>query len=156
MGGARNGGENRGQAGGWFGGGGPGGYNGTNFGERGLRDGAWGFQEGNPERMYREAVRDLGRLREDLGQQSPEITRDVQDLMREMQRIDPGRFANDPTLAARINAQIVAGLEQIELQIRRKVEEQQGGNVRSGASEPAPAGYANSIAEYFRKLSKEK
>ena len=31
-----------------------------------------------------------------------------------------------------------------------------GGNVRSGASEPAPAGYANSIAEYFRKLSKEK
>jgi len=28
--------------------------------------------------------------------------------------------------------------------------------VRSGASEKAPDGYANSIAEYFRKLSKEK
>ena len=29
-------------------------------------------------------------------------------------------------------------------------------NVRSGAAEPAPPGYANSIAEYFRKLSKGK
>jgi hypothetical protein len=75
--------------------------------------------------------------------------------MREMQRIDPRRFGQEPLLAERINAQIAA-LEQIELQLRRKVEEQQGGNVRSGASEPAPPGYANSIAEYFRKLSKGK
>jgi hypothetical protein len=106
------------------------------------------------ERGYREVQRDLSRLRESLGD-NPDIARDVQDLMREMQRIDPRRFTQEPLLAERINAQI-ASLEQIELQLRRKVEEQQGGNVRSGASEPAPAGYANSIAEYFRKLSKGK
>jgi len=73
--------------------------------------------------------------------------------MREMQRIDPKRFGDDPTLAERINTGLVGRLEQIELQLRRKVEEQQGGNVRSGASEPAPAGYANSVADYFKKLS---
>jgi len=153
--GSRGGSDNRGQAGGTFSGGGPGGYNGTNFGQRGPLDGAFGYQEGNPERTYREAQRDLGRLREGLGD-NPEIARDVQDLIRQMQRIDPGKFADDPVLLGRINSQILAGLEQIELQLRRKVEEQQGGNVRSGASEKAPDGYANSIAEYFRKLSKEK
>ena len=56
----------------------------------------------------------------------------------------------------RINNQVIGALEQIELQLRRKLEEQQGGSVRSGASEPVPAGYARSIAEYFRKLSKGK
>jgi hypothetical protein len=106
------------------------------------------------ERAYRESMRDLGRLRENLGD-SPDISRDVTDLMRDMQRIDPRRFGQEPLLMERINAQI-ASLEQIELQLRRKVDEQQGGNVRSGASEQAPPGYANSIAEYFRKLSKEK
>ena len=104
------------------------------------------------ERTYRETMRDLGRLRENVGQ-NPEIARDVTDLVREMGRIDPARFGDDPLLAARINSQIVAGLEQIELQLRRKVEEQEGGNVRSGASEPAPAGYSKSVAEYYKKLS---
>ena len=73
-----------------------------------------------------------------------------------MQRIDPRRFGTDPLLAERINSQVVSGLEQIELQLRRKLEEQQGGSVRSGASEAAPPGYANSVADYFKKLSKDK
>jgi len=73
--------------------------------------------------------------------------------MREMQRVDPKKFGDDPTLAERINTGLVGRLEQIELQLRRKVEEQQGGNVRSGASEPAPAGYGQSVADYWRKLS---
>ena len=109
----------------------PGGYWGANPGER--------WDPARAETAYRETMRDLGRLRESVGQ-NPEIARDVQDVMREMQRIDPKRFGDDPTLAERINTGLVGRLEQIELQLRRKVEEQQGGNVRSGASEPAPAG----------------
>lgn len=137
-------------------GGSPGGYGGINAGQR-FNDGGGYRGGGDPalvERAYRESMRDLGRLRENLGD-SPDISRDVTDLMRDMQRIDPRRFGQEPLLMERINAQI-ASLEQIELQLRRKVDEQQGGNVRSGASEQAPPGYANSIAEYFRKLSKEK
>ncbi len=96
-------------------------------------------------------MRDLSRLRDNLGD-NPDISRDVLDLMRDMQRIDPRRFGQEPLLMERINAQI-ASLEQIELQLRRKVEEQQGGNVRSGASDPIPPDYANAIYEYRRKLS---
>jgi hypothetical protein len=137
-------------------GGSPGGWGGINRGERFNNDG--GFRGSNPaiaEQAYREAQRDLTRLRDNVGD-NPDIARDVNDLIREMGRIDPRRFGQEPLLAERINAQVVSSIEQIELQLRRKVEEQQGGNVRSGASEAAPPGFANSVADYFRKLSKEK
>jgi len=39
---------------------------------------------------------------------------------------------------------------------RRKLEEQNGGQVRSGASDRVPPGYGEAVAEYFRKLSKGK
>jgi hypothetical protein len=133
-----------------------GGYRGMNRGER-LPEGAWGNGPGDPasiERAYREGVRDLGRLRESV-QDNPELSRDVADLMRDMQRIDPRGTAGNE-LQTRINNQVVAALEQIEMQLRRKLEEQNGGSVRAGSTEPVPAGYANSIAEYFRKLSKGK
>ena len=61
-----------------------------------------------------------------------------------------------PLLDDRIKNQLLGEIEQIELQLRRLVEDKQGGNVRSGASQPVPPGYANAVAEYFRKLSKDK
>jgi hypothetical protein len=36
------------------------------------------------------------------------------------------------------------------------LDEQAGGNVRSTASQPVPAGYAEAVAEYFRRLSRDK
>jgi hypothetical protein len=50
-------------------------------------------------------------MRENLAD-NPDISRDVQ-------RIDPSCFGQDPLLAERINSQIVAGLEQIELYFRK-------------------------------------
>jgi hypothetical protein len=107
------------------------------------------------ERAYQEAMRDMSRLQHAL-ESDPEMARDVEALIREMQRLDPKRFPGNPELVERLRSQVLAGLEQIELQLRRKVDDQQGGNVRSGAGESVPAGYAKSVAEYFRKLSKEK
>ena len=46
-------------------------------------------------------------------------------------------------------------IEQIELQLRRLLDDQAGG-VRSGSAEPVPPGYSDAVAEYFRRLSKEK
>jgi hypothetical protein len=129
-------------------------WGGRNYGDR-WNGGGW--RVGDPaiaEQTYRETLRDLNRLRDQVGA-NPDIARDVNDLIRQMQRVDPRRFGQEPLLAERINSQVVSSLEQIELLLRRKVEEQQGGNVRSGASEPPPPGYANSVADYFRKLSKE-
>ncbi len=106
-------------------------------------------------RTYGETIRDLRRLQSSL-QGQPEITRDVQDLIREMQRLGPERFAAGPELNQKIQNQILAGMEQVELQIRRQLEEKSGGSIRSGAAEPVPQGYAESVAEYFRRLSRGK
>ncbi|HVN07009.1 MAG TPA: hypothetical protein VMT86_21475, partial [Bryobacteraceae bacterium] len=63
---------------------------------------------------------------------------------------------NNPELMGRIQAAMLSGVEQIELQLRRMLDDQQGGAVRSDAAEPVPPGYADAVAEYFRRLSKEK
>ena len=40
------------------------------------------------------------------------------------------------------------------MKLRRQVEEQQTGTVRSGAGERIPPGYAEQVADYYRRLSK--
>ena len=45
-------------------------------------------------------------------------------------------------------------LEQLELQVRRQVEERQGGQVRATIAQPVPEEYREAVAEYFRRLSK--
>lgn len=115
-------------------------------------------QPGNPsawDRAWRESLRDLSQIRQAL-QESPEVARQVQELIREIERLDPKRFPGNPELVERLRTQVLPNLEQLELQLRRKLEGDQGGQVRSGASEPVPAGYADAVAEYFRRLSKER
>jgi hypothetical protein len=114
----------------------------------------------NAERIMRDGVRNLSELGQML-RANPEvpreISRDVQDLLREMQQVDPARL--NGASAERIDqilGQLVGGAEQIELELRRLAEAKQAGSVRSGASQPVPAGYAESVAEYFRRLAKQK
>jgi hypothetical protein len=86
-----------------------------------------------------------------------ELSRDLQNLLREFQSMQAqGGPAASALLDERIRSQLLGDVEQIELQLRRMLEEKQGGNVRSGASQPVPAGYSEAVAEYFRRLSKDK
>jgi hypothetical protein len=107
------------------------------------------------ERAWRESLRELSQIRQ-MVQANPEIARDVQELIREIERLDPKRFPGNPELVERLRSQVLPSLEQLELQLRRTLEGDQAGQVRSGASEPIPTGYAAAVAEYFRRLSKER
>jgi hypothetical protein len=129
-----------------------------NSGERMPPPGGGAVREGDMsglERVYREGMRDLSQLRQAV-QDNPELARDIQDLIREMQRLDPKRFPGNPELVERLVSQVMPGIEQLELQLRRKLEEKQSGQVRTGAAEVVPPGYADAVAEYFRRLSKTK
>jgi hypothetical protein len=107
------------------------------------------------DRLYREGLRDLSRLRHALeGEQ--ELERDVQDLIRDMQRIDPKQFPGNPELIEQLYGQVLAGIEQVELQLRRRMDDQEAGNVRSSAAQPVPPGYSDAVADYFRRLSRGK
>ena len=58
-------------------------------------------------------------------------------------------------IQTRIN-QVIPRIEELELELRRKLEEKEGGQVRTGGVERVPQGYADAVAEYFRRLSKSK
>ena len=80
----------------------------------------------------------------------------MQDLIQQMRNLDPSRFPGNPELIERIRAQFLPALEQMELQLRRKLNDSQGDGVRATGSEPAPDGYSEAVAEYFRRLSRGK
>jgi hypothetical protein len=63
---------------------------------------------------------------------------------------DPGE------LAARLNRELLPEIERIEVELRRKLDIRLAENVRTATPENAPEGYADAVAEYFRRLSKAK
>jgi hypothetical protein len=107
------------------------------------------------EQAFRENMQSLSEMRQDLAD-SPEAAREVQQLIRDMQRLNPNRFPGNPELVQKMLGEMRAGLEQLELQLRRKLDEKSGGQVRSASPASVPNGYQESVAEYFRRLSRSK
>ncbi len=104
------------------------------------------------EQAYRDGMRELNQVGREMGE-NPEVAREVQSLIREMQRLNPSNFKGNPEMVEQLRTQVLANLEQIELQLRRKLDEQSS-QVRSNPSRAVPQGYAESVADYFRRLSR--
>jgi plasmid stabilization system protein ParE len=104
------------------------------------------------EQALREAMRELNGLRQELrGEPAP--LADVQDLIRELQRLGPGRFPGNPALVEQLRTQVLTSVDKLELQLRRELDDKQPGQIRSGDSLQVPSGYKEAVAEYFRRLS---
>jgi hypothetical protein len=139
-------------------------------GDRNGQRGYWGVDTGNnsnlphpvapdnspvpddPERVFRQNLSDLDQLRQSVAN-DPETLRDVQELIREMQRLDPSRFPGNPALVEQLHTQVLSDVEKLELQLRRQQDDRQSGQIRSGDPQPMPSGYQDAVAEYFRRLS---
>ena len=52
-----------------------------------------------------------------------------------------------------MHQQLVSGVDALELQLRRELEENRGGTIRNTNPDKVPPGYEDSVAEYRRKLS---
>jgi hypothetical protein len=125
--------------------------------ERGpLREG-FGGRIGDgpvPAAAVRDAARDLQELRRSLAD-NPELQKAVAEALTELQRLNLGA-TRDAELDERIRRVALPNIEQLELLLRRKLDEERAGQVRAGAAEKAPPGYADAVAEYFRRLSRKK
>ena len=78
----------------------------------------------------------------------------MRDLQGRFLGTDPRRFNGDPqVLEKRIN-DFLGDMAGIELALRKSVDGA-GGNPRTETPQQVPPGYANAIAEYFRRLSKQ-
>ena len=106
-----------------------------------------------PEQAYRDSMAQLDRLRQTV-KDDPESLRQVQELIREMQRLDPTRFPGNPALVKQLHDRVLGDVDKLELQMRRAAEDKRSGQVHGGDSQPVPAGYEDAVADYFRRLSK--
>jgi hypothetical protein len=105
-----------------------------------------------PERAYRESLAELDRLRQAV-KDDPESLRQVQELIREMQGLDPSRFPGNPAIVEQLRSQVLSDVDKLELQLRRDSEGKQAGEVRNSESLPIPPGYEEAVAAYYRRLS---
>ena len=105
------------------------------------------------QRAYDDTLRDLNQLRQAV-RDDPESAKEVQQLIQEMERLDPARFPGNPALVEQLHSQVLADVDKLELQLRRQLEDKDAGQVRSGETKTVPQGYEESVAEYYRRLSK--
>jgi hypothetical protein len=101
------------------------------------------------ERTYQQGVRELNQLRQ-MVQGDPQATKEVQELARQMQQLDPSRFPGNPAMVEQMHREILSSIDRIELQLQRNGSTE----ARTGKPYAVPAGYQDSVAEYYRRLSK--
>jgi hypothetical protein len=106
----------------------------------------------DPNQAIHNAARDLNEMRQ-LFKDNPDIQKEITDLEHEIQKLTVGEIAT-AELQRRLNREVLPNLQALEVKLRRQVEEQGGGQVRSGATDKVPAGFSAAVEEYFRKLSK--
>ena len=117
------------------------------------------------------ALEEIRGLRDQIAGGNPTIgggTREVIDDLSALARRDRElrNYANDAIgyirhlqgqaglLDARISKDAVASLQRLEVELGRRLGQDQTGSARTGAREDAPEQYRDAVAEYFRRLSK--
>jgi len=106
----------------------------------------------SPEAAYSDLMRDIGRLRNQVSDDK-DVSRELQDLTKRAQDLDPRHWNNDAQLGAVINAQALSEIDELELVLRRKLQATES-SVRSTSPRNVAPGYADAVAEYNRRLSK--
>ena len=108
---------------------------------------------GNPadtERTYQQGMRELNQLRQ-LVQGDPQTEKEISDLTRQMQQLDPSRFPGNPAMVEQMHREVLSSVDKIELQLQH---DDASTEARTGKPDAVPAGYQESVAEYYRRLSK--
>jgi hypothetical protein len=120
-----------------------------------LNDGSlqpdWNRGGGASRGSWADAMRQLRQLREE-GAVSDETQAEIEQLLRRMQQLDPAGFGS-PVLRSRIEQEFLPQLEQVELRLRKELSSPSGAP-HAAPQAKAPPGYAEAVAEYFRRLSR--
>jgi hypothetical protein len=88
-----------------------------------------------------------------LAQNDPAALKEIENLEREMQRLDPRRFPGNPAIVEQLHTEVLSGVDKLELQLRHDADGKSG-QVRTTKETTVPPGYEEAVADYFRRLSK--
>ena len=84
-------------------------------------------------------------------QGDPQTAKEVAELTRQMQQLDPSRFPGNPAMVEQMHREVINSVDKLELQLQR---EGLSSEARTGKPYAIPEGYQDSVAEYYRRLSK--
>jgi hypothetical protein len=102
------------------------------------------------ERTYRQSMRTLNHLRQ-MVRNDPEAAKEVAELARQMQQLDASRFPGNPAMLEQMHREVLSSVDRLELQLQRDAASIQA---RTAKSYAVPSGYQESVAEYYKRLSK--
>jgi len=105
------------------------------------------------EKTIQQGLKELNQLRQ-LAKNDPAALREIQDLVKEMQQLDPSRFPGNPAMVEELHTQVMNDVDKLELQLRRNSDDPQVGQVRTSKAPTVPQGYQDAVAEYYRRLGK--
>jgi hypothetical protein len=104
------------------------------------------------EKIIRQGLQELNQLRQSA-KNDPAALREIQDLVKEMQQLDPSRFPGNPEMVEQLHTQVLNDVDKLELHLRRDADDPQSGQVRTSKAPTVSAGYQDAVAEYFRRLA---
>ena len=112
-----------------------------------------GPKAADTERVIQQGLGELNQLRQ-MAKGDPAAQQQINDLEKEMQRLDPSRFPGNPAMVEELHAKVLNDVDKLELQLQRDPNLPQAGQVRTAAPAGVPAGYDDAVAEYYRRLGK--
>jgi len=124
------------------------------YGSPGHQQPAPSDASGNPadtERDFAQRMRELQQLRQMVAG-DPQAAKEVAELTRQMQNLDPSRFPGNPAIVEQMHREVLSSVDKLELQLQRQ---NLSSSARAGKPDTIPAGYQDSVADYFRRLSDE-
>jgi hypothetical protein len=102
------------------------------------------------DQMYQQGMRNLNQLRHII-QGDPQAAKEVAELARQMQQLDPSRFPGNPAMVEQMHREVLSSVDHLELELQR---DGASTEARTGKPYAVPAGYRDSVAEYYRRLSR--
>ena len=87
-----------------------------------------------------------------LAKNDPAALKEVEELTKAMQRLDPRRFPGNPAMVEQLHTEVLARVDKLELQLRNDADGP--GEVRTTKESTIPPGYEEAVADYYRRLSK--
>jgi hypothetical protein len=103
------------------------------------------------ERAFQQEMRELNQLRQ-MVKGDPQAAKEAEDLARQMQHLDPSRFPGNPAIVEEMHREVLSSIDRLELEVERSGAATLAS--RTGKPQAVPEGYQDSVAEYYRQLSK--
>jgi hypothetical protein len=103
------------------------------------------------ERAFQQQLRELNQLRQ-MVKGDPQAAKEAEALARQMQNLDPRRFPGNPQVVDQMHREVLGTIDRLELALERNTSAAQ--ESRAGKPHAVPEGYQDSVADYYRQLSK--